>query len=100
METRIRHGVVRQQKVHLAPEQRADGAVDDGRAGQIAPGGLDPRLVGRVVIAALQQHADIEMVVRDDMGDLGCDGTDGRAEIELAREQPGNAEIVVEHGCG
>jgi hypothetical protein len=34
------------------------------------------------------------------MGDLGRNGTDSRAEVELAREQPGNAEIMVEHGCG
>ena len=94
------HGVVCKEKIHLAPEQRADGAVDYGRAGKVAPGGLDARLIGRVVVATLKEYTDIEMVVRDYMGDLGRDRTDGRAEIELAREQPGNAEIVVEHGCG
>ncbi len=73
METRVGHGVVRQQKVHLAPEQGADRAVDDRRAGEVAPGGLDARLIGRVVVAALEEHTDIEMIVRDDMGDLRRD---------------------------
>ena len=74
------------------------GLLRDGRVGRIAPGGVDPGLIGGVNLAVVADDADVEMVIGDDLGHLRRDGADGREEVELPRERARDAEELVQPG--
>ena len=63
----VHPGIRRDHLVDLAPQQRPDRTVADRRWRMLAPGGVEARFIGGVILAVDHSDADIEMVVGNDM---------------------------------
>ena len=96
MVPRLLLGIVCQQEVDLPPEQGSDRAAGHWRWCGLPPKGVEACFIGRVVKTIDHGDADIEVVMRNDMRYFHAHGLDGRAKIELSRQEPGYAEIVIE----
>ena len=82
--------------INLALQKRPDRAVGNRGMGLVAPIRFDPAFISGVKLPVLTQDAHIQMVVRQDLGDLGRDGADGRAKVQLAGQQSRDAEKMVQ----
>ena len=99
--TRIVTGIVGQDMIHLAHQQRADRAVGNRGVGQVAPIRINAILVSRVKPPVDTHNADVQMIMRHDLGDFGGNRSDGRPKIKLASQQSRNAkELVQADGTG
>lgn len=100
VKARIGAGVFGQDKIDLAHQQRPKRAVGDRRMGHGAPMGVDPGLIGGVESPVDTDDADIKVVMRHDLRDLGGHRPDRRAEIKLPCQKPRDAKILVQPGRG
>ncbi len=73
---RIVDRIVRQQIIYFPPEKAAYRTVDDRRRGGVSPSGVHAGFVRRVIVAVHDQNAHVQMVVRNDVRNLGRDGPD------------------------
>ena len=85
---------------YLAGEQAADRTAGQKRWRIAAPGGRYTGLIGNVELAIQHLDADVEMVIRQDAGDLRRHRLNDGIEIELPRQKPGNIQIVIQKAFG
>lgn len=96
IEPGVRAGVGGQHVIDLAHQERPDRAVCHRAQGIPAPPGLDAAFIGCVEPPVALQDADVQMVMRQDLCHLGCHRLDGRAEIQLPRQQARDREEPVD----
>ncbi|EKD59515.1 MAG: hypothetical protein ACD_54C01311G0002 [uncultured bacterium] len=99
LKPRVGAGIFGQDMIHRALQQRPDRAVGNRRVRLFAPVCLDPAFIGGVKLPVRPQNAHIQMIMRQNLRDFCRHRLNGRAEIQLPRQQPRDAEQMVQQSC-